>query len=228
MSRLILHRAFGSPPARSVMMLSDILGLQMEYKDVNILLGEQKLPEFKKLNPMRTVPVLEDDGFILSESHAILKYLTAKYGDKEQQERWYPSSLRTRSIVDQTMFFNAGVFFIAFRDAAFATMFGGATEPTPQNIKSIESSYEIAEAYLLKRKYMAADHMTLADLCTGTTATVAQIIHKVNSDRYPRYADWLTKMQEEPVFQKVNSPGVVFMEKLFNKMWKENRSRQTK
>ncbi|KOB66217.1 Glutathione S-transferase epsilon, partial [Operophtera brumata] len=84
MSRLILHRAIASPPARAVMMLGDILDLKFEIKDVNIIKKEHKSLEFMK------------------------------YGG-EHRERLYPSELRTRAIVDQCMFFNAGLFFQRLR-----------------------------------------------------------------------------------------------------------------
>lgn len=45
-------------------------------------------------------------------SHAIMKYLVSKYGG-DKTEALYPSELRTRGLVDQCMFFNAGVFFKA-------------------------------------------------------------------------------------------------------------------
>lgn len=42
-----------------------------------------------------------------------MKYLLSKYGG-DKRELLYPSDVRTRAVVDQCMFFNAGVFFAAF------------------------------------------------------------------------------------------------------------------
>lgn len=49
MSRLVLHRAIASPPARAVLMLGDILDLKFEIKDLNIVTKEHKTPEFLKV-----------------------------------------------------------------------------------------------------------------------------------------------------------------------------------
>jgi GST-like protein len=44
------------------------------------LAGDQMTPEFTKLNPNNKIPVLVDDGFVLTESGAILIYLAEKTG----------------------------------------------------------------------------------------------------------------------------------------------------
>lgn len=47
----ILYKMIGSPPARAVMMVIDILGIQneIEQRDLNPVLREQDTPEFKKV-----------------------------------------------------------------------------------------------------------------------------------------------------------------------------------
>nr|WRX06037.1 GSTD1x [Helicoverpa armigera] len=226
MSRLILHRAVGSPPARSVMMLSEILGLKMEYNDVKILQNEQKSPEFKKLNPMGTVPVLQDGDFVLSESHAIMKYMVSKYGG-DKSESLYPSDLRTRAVVDQCLFFNAGVFFKALGNAAMSA-FTGFEKPTAQHIADIESSFSVVDAYLQSRPYIAADRLTLADLAAGATATSIQVFRKVDADKFPRCADWLSRLGEEQVFKTVMAPGAEYFHKLMHAIWEKNKKKSQK
>ncbi|PZC84626.1 hypothetical protein B5X24_HaOG200224 [Helicoverpa armigera] len=226
MSRLILHRAVGSPPARSVMMLSEILGLKMEYNDVKILQNEQKSPEFKKLNPMGTVPVLQDGDFVLSESHAIMKYMVSKYGG-DKSESLYPSDLRTRAIVDQCLFFNAGVFFKALGNAAMSA-FTGLEKPTAQHIADIESSFSVVDAYVQDRRYIAADRLTLADLAAGATATSIQVFRKVDADKFPRCADWLSRLGEEQVFKTVMAPGAEYFHKLMHAIWEKNKKKSQK
>lgn len=226
-SRLLLHRAPGSPPARAAMMLSDMLGLQMEYNDVKFLQLEHKSPEFKKLNPMGTVPVLQDGDFIISESHAIMKYLLSKYGG-DKRELLYPSDVRTRAVVDQCMFFNAGVFFAAFMSVGRATFTGSIYAPTAQHIEEIESSYSVVDAYLQARAYVAADRLTLADLAVGATASTAQTFIKTDVDKFPRCADWLSRLHEEEVFKTVMAPGVAYFAKVINKIWQHNKSKLEK
>ena len=55
------------------------LGLEYEKVNVDIFSGEHKKEEFKRLNPNQKIPVLDDEGFILWESNAILHYIGNKY-----------------------------------------------------------------------------------------------------------------------------------------------------
>ncbi|CAO2834865.1 unnamed protein product [Amaranthus hypochondriacus] len=54
-------------------------GLEYEYKSVDLFKGEQFNPEFEQINPLHYVPVLIDDGIVVSDSLAILMYLEDKY-----------------------------------------------------------------------------------------------------------------------------------------------------
>ncbi|KNA22283.1 hypothetical protein SOVF_035270 [Spinacia oleracea] len=57
----------------------NLKGLEYEYKSVDLFKGEQFDPEFEQINPLRYVPVLVDDGVVVSDSLAILMYLEEKY-----------------------------------------------------------------------------------------------------------------------------------------------------
>lgn len=46
---------------------------------------------------MQKVPALNDDGFLVNESHTIMRYLVEKYAKGSQ---WYPSDLKQRAQVD--------------------------------------------------------------------------------------------------------------------------------
>lgn len=51
---------------------------------------------------------MEEDGFVLWDSHAIMGYLVEKYG---KDDKLYPKDLRKRAIVDQRLHFESGVLF---------------------------------------------------------------------------------------------------------------------
>ncbi|EXC30769.1 Glutathione S-transferase zeta class [Morus notabilis] len=72
----------------------NLKGLKYEYVPVNLLKGEQRSPEFLKLNPIGYVPVLVDGDMVLSDSLAILLYLDEKY----PQHPLLPSDLRRKAI----------------------------------------------------------------------------------------------------------------------------------
>ena len=63
---------------RKVHMCLEEIGAQYEISRIDLLKGEQKNPDYLKLNPNGKVPTLKDGSFILWESNAILLYLAEK------------------------------------------------------------------------------------------------------------------------------------------------------
>jgi glutathione S-transferase len=70
-----------SPRALKVIALKNYLGLECEMHIVDLERGDQLTPEYIAMNPNQKMPVLEDDGYVLWESNAILFYLTSKKPD---------------------------------------------------------------------------------------------------------------------------------------------------
>lgn len=78
------------------LMLS-LLGLAYEKVPVNLAAGEQKQADFLEVNPLGSIPVLDDNGVLIRDSAAILVYLASKYG----QGKWYPKSPKGMGKVQQ-------------------------------------------------------------------------------------------------------------------------------
>src|SRR5208337_352892 len=64
-----------------------LLGLDFDFRQVDLVGGEQKGEAFLKLNPFGTVPVIDDNGVIVADSCAILVYLATKY---DPEGKWLP------------------------------------------------------------------------------------------------------------------------------------------
>ncbi len=77
---MIEVHAFATPNSVKVLIALEELGLPYVLKPVNVRMGEQKNEAFLALNPNGKVPVLADDGFVLTESAAILVHLAEKTG----------------------------------------------------------------------------------------------------------------------------------------------------
>lgn len=87
-----------SQPCRAVHILLTRTGIPHRVHSVALRKGEHRTAEFSKLNPMQKVPVLVDNGFVLTESDAILKYLATRY---DVPEHWYPRQPERRARVDE-------------------------------------------------------------------------------------------------------------------------------
>lgn len=70
-----------------VRLMLSLLGQAYEKRPVDLPKREQFEPWFLAINPLHTVPVLDDGGLIIRDSQAILVYLAAKYG----KGAWYPA-----------------------------------------------------------------------------------------------------------------------------------------
>src|ERR1041384_2751905 len=92
---LRLYGAARSRAVRTLWMLGE-LGLNYDYKDYLPRAPETRTPEFRALNPNGRVPVIDDDGFVLSESMAINLYLAKKY-----KSPLYPSDPRNEALAWQ-------------------------------------------------------------------------------------------------------------------------------
>jgi len=73
------------------------------------------------MNPHHTVPTMDDNGFYLYESRAILQYLANAYG---KNDSYYPKDPKKRALVDQRLQFDQGTLYKGFLDAYVSVMNG--------------------------------------------------------------------------------------------------------
>ncbi|CAH0721984.1 unnamed protein product, partial [Brenthis ino] len=219
--KLLLYKRDASPPSCAVMMIADILGLKMDYKEPDLLKLEHKSEEFKKINPIGTIPVLQDDDFVISQSHAIIKYLLNKYGG-EHRERLYPSEARKRALIDQSLYFDASILFNRLKVVALPTLLEGLPAPLQEHLDDIDEAYSVIEAYLQKSQYIAANNFTIADISVGSTTAALQAIRKLDETRFPRSVEWLALINNENCFKNVSN-GFALFGKLLNIFWQKNK-----
>ena len=93
-----LYNVAYSGNSYKVRLLLAQLGLPCEIIEVDILKGESRTPEFLKINPNGRTPVLDDNGFVLAESNAILAYLA-------RGTKFLPEARKRWALVFQWMFF---------------------------------------------------------------------------------------------------------------------------
>ena len=93
-----LYNVAYSGNSYKVRLLLAQLGIPCEIVEVDILKGESRTAEFLKINPNGRTPVLDDNGYILAESNAILAYLA--HGTK-----YLPDDKKKFGQVFQWMFF---------------------------------------------------------------------------------------------------------------------------
>lgn len=109
MSKPIIYGHEMSSVVRSVLMVAKAINLDYEYKEVDFDAGDNVTEHFLKMNPLHTVPTMDDDGLYLGESHAIGPYLIQQYGKSDDL---YPrDDLRNRARIDQMLHFDNGILY---------------------------------------------------------------------------------------------------------------------
>src|SRR6266513_5975577 len=64
---------------QKVLWCCEEMALAYERTDAGLAFGVVNTPQYRKLNPNGLVPTIEDDGFVLWESNAIVRYLAARH-----------------------------------------------------------------------------------------------------------------------------------------------------
>src|SRR5215210_8293413 len=94
--KLYMHPV--SMTSRPVRLFMAEKGLKADEELVDLMTGAHCQEPYASLNPNKLVPMLDDDGFKLTESSAILKYLAEKFNLPE-----YPKDLKQRAKVNEVM-----------------------------------------------------------------------------------------------------------------------------
>jgi len=95
-----------SATSRPILQFCANAGITYEAIVIDLMTGEHFKEPYASLNPNCMVPAIDDDGFVLTESSAILKYLAEKY-----QSSTYPSDLKQRARVNEMIdWFNANLY----------------------------------------------------------------------------------------------------------------------
>jgi glutathione S-transferase len=193
-----------SPRAFKVMALAAHLGIDYEKRIVDLTKGEQRRPEFAKLNPNQRMPVLEEDGFVLWESNAILQYLA----DKKPASGLLPADPRGRADVTRWQCWD-----LANWDPACAIMIFERLvkkllhigDPDPVEIARGEERFHrvanILDAHLKGRNYITGDKLTVADFSIGAPLNLAAPAQLPVSG-YAEIRRWHANLSELPAWRQ--------------------------
>jgi glutathione S-transferase len=176
------------------------LGLKHERIDAGMQFGVVDTPEYRRMNPMGRVPTIDDDGFVLWESHTIVRYLCAKHS----AGNLWPTDLRLRAGAERWMDW-AFSFQAAMRDVFWGLI---RTPPEKRDAKAIaagcKQSAELAamlDAHLAARPYVAGASFTMGDIPIGCEV---QRWLRVPIERppLPHLEAWFERLRERPPFVK--------------------------
>ncbi len=177
----------------------DELGLEFDRSNAGMEHGVVDTPEYRKMNPNGLVPTLNDDGFILWESHSIVRYLSARHG----KGVLWPMDERERAIANQWMDW-AFSFQSSVRDAFWNLIRMPAEK---RDAKAIEASRvksgqmaAILDAALADRLYVAGS-FSMGDIPVGTEMQ-RWIRLPRERPKLPHLEAWFERLCARPAFKK--------------------------
>ncbi|MDP2652451.1 MAG: glutathione S-transferase family protein [Candidatus Omnitrophota bacterium] len=191
-----------SGPSNKVRFVANYLNLPYEYQLVSIRDGDNRKPEYLKLHPAGKIPAIDDGGFVLFESNAIIRYLSHADG-----AAIYPADPQKRAVVDQWVDFvsfhvGGGVDRVLY-NRVFVKFIG--VEPDERSVQDglsfLGRFLPIIEAQLNKHAYVAGPDMTLADFCLLSVLDPVEIAG-IDVSKYPAIVSWRKKLKEQEFYTK--------------------------
>ena len=194
-----LYQFPGSLNVRRVLMTAIQLGIDLELVTVDLPKGAHKRPEFLRLNPAGRVPVLEDDGFVLTESCAIQIYLC----ERTPGQALYPHEVRARADVNRWLFWSAQHFMASIGLLNFEYVvkrFLGQTsdaDAVAHGEALVAENAKLLDQHLAGRTWVSGAQLTIADLALAAPlCAIEQAKLPLTSATYPNLFAWLARIEQ--------------------------------
>jgi glutathione S-transferase len=202
--RLYFHPM--SSNSRRARMAAIQLDVQLELVLVDLAKGEQKSPEFLRMNPNGRVPVLDDDGFLLNESHAIMQYLAVR----TPGQKLYPTAPQPRADVNRWLFWSAqhlqpAVSVLNWERAIKPFLGRGEADPreVARGEQLVTECGRVLDAHLADKEWVAQGALTLADLALAATLMASERARLPLADCANLQA-WFARVRELEAWKKTD------------------------
>jgi len=197
-------KIWGRPSSlNSIKVLWCLDELRLDYELELWGLGHSSLddPAYLQLNPNQMVPTIADKGFILWESHAIVRYLAAKYGF----DALYPADLQVRANADKWMEWMVqnikyrlrAIFHDRYRPGSP----DGGKKAAAKGLEEIGQWWDILNIHLSGSNFVAGDNFTMGDIPLGCAV---YRYREMISERpeMPHLDAWYDRLAARPAYQR--------------------------
>jgi glutathione S-transferase len=193
-----------SPRVLGIVALKNHLALDCEVQPIDLGRGDQLTTQYLAINPNKKMPTLEDDGFVLWESNAILFYMAAKRPDSGL----WPSDLEGQADVLRWLAWESAHWdaeswgMVVFEKASKAVL--GLGPPDPAFIARGEQNFARFAAVLndsLRGKtWLVSERLTIADFSiAGFVPLAARMALPV--EKFPEILRWYNRLGTLPAWR---------------------------
>ena len=193
-----------SPRVLGIVALKNYLALDCEVQSIDLGRGDQLTPQYLAINPNKKMPTLEDDGFVLWESNAILFYMAAKRPDRGL----WPSDLRGQAEVLRWLAWESAHWdaeswgMVVFEKASKAVL--GLGPPDPAFIARGEQNFARFAAVLndaLRGKtWLVGERLTIADFSIAGLVPSAERM-ALPVEKFPEILRWYKRLAALPAWR---------------------------
>ncbi|WP_420993983.1 glutathione S-transferase family protein [Cupriavidus sp. 30B13] len=193
---------------RKVLWCCDELGLPYAREDWGAGFRPTDTPAFLALNPNAMVPVIDDGGFVLWESNAILRYLAAQYGGAAI----YPAAARERARIDQWLDWQACELNPAWRYAFMGLVRQSPAHQDAAQIAASAAAWARCMGILERQLAATGGHaagagFSLADIALGLSVNRWYATPLAHPD-YPAVAAYFARLRDRAGFARHGCNGI--------------------
>ncbi len=191
-----------STPCNKVRFVANALDLDYDFVVVNMSEGKHKSEEYLELHPAGKVPVIDDEGFVLFESNAIIKYLNEK-----NNAGYYPTEHRQRAIVDQWLDFSSQHVGAAMNKVFFNRILAPKfqMEVDAQSLKDgekfLQNFLPVIHTQLGRHKYLAGAELTLADFNLLAVLDPAEV-SQIDLTQFDHITRWRDELRDKGFYKQ--------------------------
>jgi glutathione S-transferase len=193
MAEYVLHCFAQSGNAYKPALLLELAGADWAPRFVDYFGGETRTPEYRAINVMGEVPVLEHAGLVLTQSGVILDYLAQRFprfGPRDDVER--------REVLRWLLFDNHK---LTSYTATLRFLRTFAPSPDPAVVAEFEkratAAWGVLDAHLAGRTYVVGDRLTIADVSLAGYLFWPDEIG-IDRSRFGNVERWLGRIAAEP------------------------------
>lgn len=185
---------------RKALWAAEEVGVPYTRKDAGGAFGVVNDAHYRAMNPNGLVPVIEDDGLVLWESNAIVRYLSARYADGVL----YARDPAERAQADKWMDWASTSLAAPFRDVFWGMV---RTAPEQRNQAAIDAGLKrcgellaIPDAALATQPYLSGATFGMGDIPLGA-AIYAWFEMPIERPSQPNLEAWYARLKERPAYQ---------------------------
>jgi glutathione S-transferase len=200
-------KLYHCPQTRSVRprWLLEEIGAPYEIVRVSLTNGEQKKPEYLKLNPNGSVPTLADGDLVIYESAAICQYLADKFPEKRLAP---PVGTPARGLYYQWIHYAMSGLEPPILTIFLHTVMRPEAERIPKLVDEARPQLAkvlgVVEQALAGRQFLLGNEFTAADVMIGSTIGWAAMMGLLG-DTAPGVAAYASRLRERPAFQRASA-----------------------